>query len=198
MVNLLSQCWQAKNQSQASMQSALMSTKSSAQTAGPAILDLTSEMNSDATIIPGSNQKFVVKKARESAAAKADRIAREKILKSEAKVLAAQEKAAKKAAEKEAKKLQKDVDKEAAQRTKIEATRTLFKGLTTLLKTTEGLSWWLKILKYEPIILEDFGDWLKACKNIDTDVDTIRDYFDSKGVCCVKKMTRKGKDRKRF
>lgn len=139
-----------------------------------------------------------VKKGRESAADKAARMSAERVAKAERKALVAQEKAAKKLADTEAKKSKKLADKLAAEVAKVQNTEVLYHSLNQLLRSAEGLPWWQRMLKYEPIVLEDFRDWLLEKHFIEADVDLIRDYFDSKGVCCVKKITRTGKDRKRF
>lgn len=186
-----------------------LSTKTTGSTAAEdVILDLTTDSSSQ---IPQSTSAKTLKSISrlEEAARKAElkRMTAEqktlemlanKAAKKEKRLAEQESKKAQKLADSEAKKARKLADKEAEVQAKLQSTLQLSHDLTRLLKSEAGHVWWLRILSYEPIVLEDFIDWLKSNRSIETDVDTIRDYFDSQGVCCVRKVTRQGKDRKRF
>lgn len=197
MVGLLNKCWEAKFQTPASSsQQRAASTKAAQSTTAPdEVLDLTIDPPAPADAIsPVKSKPKASKKPKETALEKAERLASKAALKKQA----AEQKAQEKRALQELKKAQKLATKESAALAKTESTRVLFTTLTALLRSKPGHIWWSRILSYEPIVLEDFTDWLKSKHDIETDVDTVRDYFDGQGVCCVKKMTRTGKDRKRF
>lgn len=195
MIGLLNKCWEAKRFAGPQVSQLRSASTSSAPVAASTFVPKISDAQDGVT---EHAAKQISKKPRETAAEKATRLAEEKKIKENKKALAAQERAAKKLAEAEAKKSKKLADKVASDVAKVQNVRLLYDNLNVLLRSQEGLPWWQRMLKYEPIVLEDFRDWLLDKKSIEAEVDTIRDYFDSKGVCCVKKMTRTGKDRKRF
>ncbi|OLL23519.1 Peptidyl-prolyl cis-trans isomerase [Neolecta irregularis DAH-3] len=57
--------------------------------------------------------------------------------------------------------------------------------------------WWGKILRYTPVVLEDFQDWLKG-KGIDASPDVLRNWCDKRSICCVLKKTWRGRGRKQI
>lgn len=199
MAGLLSKCWEAKNNINTLTQQRTYSSSRTAAHESEAID--TSQQGS--AVVPTSLSSTIIKSTATSIKKltaeqkKAQKLAEQEVKK--AKKLAEKEaKEARKVADKEALKAKKIADKEANEIAKVEATQQLFRDLTQLLRSESGKSWWTRILSYEPIVLEDFVDWIKVDHGISAEVDTVRDYMDTQGVCCVKKVTRTGKDRKRF
>lgn len=79
-------------------------------------------------------------------------------------------------------------------------------AITTAPRTTDphNPSWHEKILLYDPIILEDLSAWLNSGQltrvGCDEEVDPnqLKKWCESKSICCLKKISLRGKERKRF
>lgn len=65
-------------------------------------------------------------------------------------------------------------------------------------------SWYEKILLYEPIVLEDLATWLntgelsRAGYDGEVNPNDVKKWCESKSVCCVARISLRGKERKRF
>ncbi|CCG84453.1 protein of unknown function [Taphrina deformans PYCC 5710] len=205
MVDLLHKCWLAKQEQAVKEQGSAPTTTARTGNGSPGksgagieplpdspVLDLTS---ADGLVPPTRVPSSTVKESREQRQA---RVAEEKMARARARTVKAEQKAAQKVAEAEARRVQKLALREATEASRAVEVQTLCRNLTALLRSGDGHVWWIRILKYEPIVLEDFVEWLRDARGIVTEVDTVRDYFDGKGVCCVRRITRSGKGRKRF
>ncbi|KTW26793.1 hypothetical protein T552_02794 [Pneumocystis carinii B80] len=71
----------------------------------------------------------------------------------------------------------------------------IFLTITKILKSTVGEIYWFKILRYEPIVLEQFIKWLFE-QNIVTTLDIVKQYCNIYGICCVHLKTNRGFARK--
>lgn len=207
MVNLLAKCWEAKQATggvavdQESIGPVRRPTvdpsTGSGDVSADAVLDLTTSLVNHEEL-PSPDNKSTGRRSKETTAEKTKRLSAEKEAKKAVRAAASAAKAAQKLAESEAKKASRASQKLALEAAKVEDTRALFRTLTSLLRSDRGEVWWVRILRYEPLILEDFTEWLRDTQEIVTDVDTVRDYMDWQGICVVKRVTRKGLGRKRF
>lgn len=209
MIDLLDKCWSAKNSSAATNDVGDLQVIDIAKSLEQEALKDNSVVSSSVQLATTASSLAPPTKARqkrETADEKASRLELEKAAKNLLKKQKAEEKAAKdllkkkQAEEIAAKKQQSKIaSKEAARLASLQATKDLHSTLTRLLREdNEDHSWWQKILSYEPIVLEDLTDWLGEVHGIQADPDSVRDYFDRKGVCCVRRITRQGKGRRRF
>lgn len=85
----------------------------------------------------------------------------------------------------------------------------LFDHITTAIRTAPRAtdpsqpSWYEKMLMYEPVILEDLTTWLNSGQltriGFDGEVKQtdVKSWCESKSVCCLQKVTLRGKERKR-
>ncbi|KAH6900451.1 hypothetical protein B0T10DRAFT_554986 [Thelonectria olida] len=71
-------------------------------------------------------------------------------------------------------------------------------------KDPENPSWHEKILLYDPLVLEDLATWLNSGEltrvGCDTEVSPgeVKQWCESKSICCLMKVNLRGKQRKRF
>lgn len=80
------------------------------------------------------------------------------------------------------------------------------KAITTAPRTTDpsNPSWLEKILLYDPIILEDLTAWLNSGQLTRVGCDEeiypglVKQWCESKSVCCLWKVSLRGRERKRF
>ncbi|KAI9172207.1 Structure-specific endonuclease subunit SLX4 [Paramyrothecium foliicola] len=80
------------------------------------------------------------------------------------------------------------------------------KAVTTAPRTTDPAdpSWYEKILMYDPIVLEDLTAWLNSGQltrvGFDGEVNPgeVKQWCESKSVCCLWKVNLRGKERKRL
>ncbi|RGP64614.1 structure-specific endonuclease subunit slx4 [Fusarium longipes] len=94
--------------------------------------------------------------------------------------------------------------------TQTEEEVAVFEHITNAVKSAprttdpQAPSWNEKILLYEPIILEDFATWLNTGElsrvGYDGEVNPndVKKWCESKSVCCVARVSLRGKERKRF
>ncbi|KAG5943780.1 hypothetical protein E4U59_007926 [Claviceps monticola] len=88
--------------------------------------------------------------------------------------------------------------------------KTLFKYITRAITTVPRTSvptepsWHEKILLYDPIVLEDLTAWLNSGQltrvgyNKEIKPSKLKNWCDSKSICCLWKTTRNGSERKRL
>ncbi|GKT98464.1 structure-specific endonuclease subunit slx4 [Fusarium langsethiae] len=86
----------------------------------------------------------------------------------------------------------------------------LFEYITNAVKSAPGTtdpqkpSWNEKNLLYEPIIVEDLATWLNTGElsrvghDGEVSANDVKKWCESKSVCCVARMSLRGKERKRF
>jgi Slx4 endonuclease len=69
----------------------------------------------------------------------------------------------------------------------------LYKRISTEIKTNQlSKEWWHRILFYEPIVIEQFAEFLKSELRIDVNLDTVKDWCDYTGVIFTyEKVTQK-------
>ena len=80
------------------------------------------------------------------------------------------------------------------------------KAVTSAPRTTDPAnpSWHEKMLLYDPIVLEDLTTWLNCGQltrvGFDGEVSTmeVKQWCESKSVCCLWKVNLRGKERKRL
>ncbi|QSL64297.1 hypothetical protein MERGE_000453 [Pneumocystis wakefieldiae] len=73
--------------------------------------------------------------------------------------------------------------------------QSIFLTITKILKSTIGEIYWFKILRYEPIVLEQFIKWLFE-QNIVVTLDIVKQYCNIYGICCVHLKTNRNVLRK--
>ncbi|EMR09075.1 hypothetical protein PNEG_02421 [Pneumocystis murina B123] len=73
--------------------------------------------------------------------------------------------------------------------------QSIFLTITKILKSTIGEIYWFKILRYEPIVLEQFIKWLFE-QNIVVTLDIVKQYCNIYSICCVHLKTNRGFARK--
>ena len=53
-----------------------------------------------------------------------------------------------------------------------------------VIKTDPDQSSYLRILRYEPLVIEDVAEWL-AARDVPLAEMTLKPFFDEQSICCV-------------
>ncbi|CAG7561320.1 unnamed protein product [Fusarium equiseti] len=103
-----------------------------------------------------------------------------------------------------------DIESDDLTATPTDAEAALFEHITNAVKSAprttdpQEPSWNEKILLYEPLVLEDLAMWLNTGElsrvGFDGEVNPadVKKWCESKSVCCVARVSLRGKERKRF